>query len=133
MRKRIPRLPCPIIHRRTVVTINGRPHAVVVAKDRDGFLAESAAFPDVWTHDRNPAAAVAALTPLLAQRLASGARPPQPMNPLDRRPDLRARFSQVVAQAMTRPLDFQPIFRPVPGLVEDSSLAGIVHTLAGDE
>jgi hypothetical protein len=105
MLKGIRKLPCPIIHRRTVVTIDGRSHAVVVTKDRDGFLAESATFPDVWTRDTTPAAAVAALTPLLAQRLASGAQPPRPTNPLDRRPDLRARFSQVVARALARPVD----------------------------
>jgi len=106
--RRSPKLPCASIPCRAVVTLDGRPHAVVVTPDRDGYTAESAAFPDVWALAPTPAAALADLAPLLAQHLASGAQPPTPTNPLDRRPDLRARFSRVVARAFTRPIDFAP-------------------------
>jgi len=91
---------------RATFSIDGRHYGAFVTADPDGgFLVESVDFLECWAIGSTLeeatgvlAAQVALLILLIAQPL-----PEPPLHSLDRRPDLRARFSAIVAKALAQP------------------------------
>jgi hypothetical protein len=88
---------------RVVFILDDRPYGATVLQDRDGFTVESVDFPICWAFAPTLDAALADLARQVAPRLAAQPLPELPSQSLDRRPDLRARFSRVVARALARP------------------------------
>jgi hypothetical protein len=124
-----PKLPRPRLatRSRTTLTLNGRHWGVVVTTDKDGYTVEASGLPDLWAHAPTREAALAELSRQLEAQAASGSFPSWTPSSLDRRPDLRARFSLIVARALA-----QPVGAPVPRLVpeDDARLAGLIHPLS---
>jgi hypothetical protein len=88
---------------RVVFILGGTPYGATANRDRDGFTLESVDFPTCWAFAPTLDAALADLARQVAPRLAAQPLPVLPPQSLDRRPDLRARFSQIVARALARP------------------------------
>lgn len=96
------------LSRRAVFHVDGRSFGAVVVSDKDGYTAEATDWPALWSFAPTLDAALADLARLVSSRLATDALPIWHPNPLDRRPDLRARFSRVVARALARAVDLTP-------------------------
>ena len=93
---------------RTTFTVDGQHYgAALVTYDPNGYLVESVDYPKCWAIAATIEQAAADLAAQVAPKLPPAAfRVPTPG--LDRRPDLRARFSQIVARALARPIDALP-------------------------
>ena len=125
MRRPIRRAGLTHLARRAVFHVDGRALGAVITADRDGYTAESTDWPELWSFAPTLDAALADLSRLVSARLGTDGPPPTGHpDPLDRRPDLRARFSRVVARVLARPIDTTAI-RPgqARGADEDAAEA----------
>ena len=122
MRRLTSRTPSARLSRRAVFHVDGRSFGAVITSDKDGCTAEATDWPALWSFAPTLAAALADLARLVSSRLATDALPTWHPNPLDRRPDLRARFSRVVARALARAVDLTPA-RPIQARGVDGDAA----------
>ena len=88
---------------RATFSIDGRYYGAFVTADRDGFLVESVDFLECWAIGSTLEEATGALAAQVALLLIARPLPEPPPHSLDRRPDLRARFSAIVAKALAQP------------------------------
>jgi hypothetical protein len=110
------------LSRRAVFHVDGRSFGAVITSDKDGYTAEATDLPALWSFAPTLDAALADLARLVSARLGTDALPTWHTNPLDRRPDLRARFSRVVARALARAVDLTPT-RPIQARGVDGDAA----------
>ena len=89
---------------RATFSIDGRHYGAFVTADPDGgFLVESVDFLECWAIGSTLEEATGALAAQVALLLIARPLPEPPPHSLDRRPDLRARFSAIVAKALAQP------------------------------
>ena len=88
---------------RATFSIDGRYYGAFVTADPDGFLVESVDFLECWAIGSTLDEATGALAAQVALLLIAQPLPEPPPHSLDRRPDLRARFSAIVAKALAQP------------------------------
>ena len=88
---------------RATFSIDGRHYGAFVTADPDGFLVESVDFLECWAIGSTLEEATGVLAAQVALLLIAQPLPEPPLHSLDRRPDLRARFSAIVAKALAQP------------------------------
>ena len=88
---------------RATFSIDGRHYGAFVTADPDGFLVESVDFLECWAIGSTLEEATGVLAAQVAPLLVAQPLPEPPPHSLDRRPDLRARFSAIVAKALAQP------------------------------
>jgi predicted RNase H-like HicB family nuclease len=88
---------------RATFSIDGRYYGAFVTADPDGFLVESVDFLECWAIGSTLEEATGALAAQVALLLIAQPLAEPPPHSLDRRPDLRARFSAIVAKALAQP------------------------------
>jgi predicted RNase H-like HicB family nuclease len=87
---------------RATFSIDGRHYGAFVTADPDGYLVESVDFLECWAIGSTLEEATGILAAQVALRLTAEPLPEPPPHSLDRRPDLRARFSAIVAKALAQ-------------------------------